>query len=73
MPRSDGAYPVVDLFAGPGGLGEGFAHLHSEEGSPMFNTVISIEKEEFAHRTLLLRHFFRCFPRNGVPGEYYDY
>lgn len=59
-----GNYPVVDLFAGPGGLGEGFSSLWNSN-SYIFRPEISIEQDQFAHRTLLLRHFFRCF----VPGE----
>lgn len=65
--------PVVDLFAGPGGLGEGFASLTNEHGYPHFDIRVSIEKDEKAVETLKLRAFFRAFPRNSVPDCYYDY
>lgn len=64
--------PVIDLFAGPGGLGEGFSSLPGENG-PAFKIKLSIEKDAFAHRTLELRAFFRQFPREAVPDEYYSY
>jgi DNA (cytosine-5)-methyltransferase 1 len=67
------SYPFVDLFAGPGGLGEGFSSLISASGNSSFEGVISIEHDEAAHQTLLLRHFFRSFPRENVPDEYYAY
>ena len=66
-------YPVVDVFAGPGGLGEGFAALGDEENSRRFETALSIERDEHAHSTLLLRHFFRHFPRGEAPDDYYAY
>ncbi len=66
-------YPIVDLFAGPGGLGEGFAGVGEREGRPRFRSVASIESNKFAYRTLLLRHFFRTFPSGGAPSAYYDY
>jgi DNA (cytosine-5)-methyltransferase 1 len=62
VPRSKTKYPVVDVFAGPGGLGEGFASFQDERGSPMFESVASIEIDESSHRTLHLRHFLRNFP-----------
>lgn len=49
-------FRVVDLFAGPGGLGEGFA---SYDGGDRFNIVLSAEMEESAHKTLTMRSFFR--------------
>lgn len=49
-------YRVVDLFAGPGGLGEGFA---SYGGGDKFEIVLSAEMEESAHKTLTMRSFFR--------------
>lgn len=66
------AYPVVDLFAGPGGLGEGFASLNDGNGKPRFKNDISIEANPYAHGTLLLRHFIRAFP-DGFPEDYYLY
>ncbi|KQS32738.1 DNA cytosine methyltransferase [Dyadobacter sp. Leaf189] len=67
------SFPIIDIFAGPGGLGEGFSSLHTLKGVPAFKTLVSIERETNAHKTLLLRHFFRLFKRNQVPNEYYDY
>ena len=52
-------YGVVDLFAGPGGLGEGFAGLRIGDRAP-FQTVISAEMEASAHSTLRLRAFVRA-------------
>jgi DNA (cytosine-5)-methyltransferase 1 len=65
--------PVIDLFAGPGGLGEGFSAFASANGSHPFRIALSIEMEESAHRTLELRSFFRQFPAGKVPDEYYDH
>jgi site-specific DNA-cytosine methylase len=62
---------VVDLFAGPGGLAEGFASL--DEADLEFSTVVSVEKDEAAYRTLTLRAFFRQTRTNGTPPEYYAY
>lgn len=61
--------PVVDLFAGPGGLGEGFSELDGN----VFRIAISIEMEKTAHETLRLRAFFRQFERGSAPLEYYAY
>lgn len=66
------AYPVVDVFAGPGGLGEGFSSLLRGKSDSCFRSAVSIEQDEFAHRTLLLRHFLKSF-RNGLPDDYYRY
>ena len=64
--------PVVDLFAGPGGLAEGFAACQSPNGRRRYRIALSIEKDPVAHRTLLLRAFLRKFA-NGLPSEYYDF
>ncbi len=71
MPSTFG---IVDLFAGPGGLGEGFASL-GEDGHTPFRICISIEKEAAAHRTLTLRAFLReCRARQGVLAkEFIDF
>lgn len=66
-------YPVIDVFAGPGGLGEGFASLTAEGGTRRFRDALSIERDEHAHSTLLLRHFFRHFPSGAAPEDYYAY
>lgn len=63
---------VIDLFAGPGGLGEGFS-AYRNKGKQAFNISISIEKEESAHRTLLLRALFRQFNGKVVPEAYYAF
>ncbi len=63
---------VVDLFAGPGGLGEGFSAFALPDGQTPFAGCLSIEKDEIAHQTLLLRSFLRQFPRGSYPDEYYD-
>lgn len=73
MPPKPAPYPIVDIFAGPGGLGEGFAALRDDKGKSRFRSVASIERDEFSHRTLLLRHFFRSFAEDEVPDEYYTY
>ena len=63
--------PIIDLFAGPGGLGEGFASVQTLSGQRYFDIALSIEKDEDAHRTLLLRSFFRQFRPRNAPKEYY--
>lgn len=73
MARTKTRYPVVDIFAGPGGLGEGFASFHDERGNPRFKGAVSIERDEFSHQTLHLRHFLRTFPDGEFPDEYYQY
>jgi len=65
--------PVIDLFAGPGGLGEGFSSLRDTNGSPVFRICLSVEKDYNAHKTLELRSFFRKFPDGEVPEDYYSY
>ena len=65
--------PVIDVFAGPGGLGEGFSALRdSRSGLPQFKIALSIEKDPIAYLTLRLRSFFRQFPDGRKPDEYYE-
>jgi DNA (cytosine-5)-methyltransferase 1 len=63
-------FQVVDLFAGPGGLAEGFSACRRNDGSRPFRIAMSVEKEASAHSTLRLRAFLRQF-ENGYPAEYY--
>lgn len=65
--------PVVDLFAGPGGLAEGFSAVRDTRGDRVFDIRVSIEKDPVAHRTLFLRSLYRGFPEGGAPDAYYDY
>jgi DNA (cytosine-5)-methyltransferase 1 len=66
-------FPVIDLFAGPGGLGEGFSRHPLGSTTKTFRIALSIENDRFAHETLTLRAFFRQFPKGKVPKEYYQY
>ena len=63
--------PVIDLFAGPGGLAEGFSSIIKEK-QRVFDIKLSIEKDESAHKTLELRSFCRQFPKGELPEEYYE-
>ncbi len=63
---------VVDLFAGPGGLGEGFS-AYKSKGKQKFRIAVSIEKEDRAHQTLQLRAFFRQYNKSEVPEAYYAF
>ena len=65
--------PVIDLFAGPGGLCEGFSSIVDDTGARRFAVKVSIEKDPVAHRTLLLRAIFRKFPKGAAPDCYYEY
>lgn len=71
--RRGKSVPIIDLFAGPGGLGEGFSAFQSPDGRSPFHVALSIEKDRYAHQTLTLRAFFRQFPPGKAPAEYYDY
>lgn len=60
---------IVDLFAGPGGLGEGFSSLDSGRA---FRILVSAEMEASAHSTLRLRSFFRLVrnDKEALAGYY---
>lgn len=66
-------FPVIDLFAGPGGLAEGFSSLADERGERTFDIRLSIEKDPHAHQTLMLRSFVRQFAIGQLPDDYYDF
>jgi len=57
--------PVIDLFAGPGGLGEGFSRSSGAD----FRIAISVEKDGMAHETLRLRAAHRELQRNPKVTE----
>jgi len=65
---------VIDLFAGPGGLGEGISSCKHENGKNPFQIAVSVEKEPSAHKTLTTRSFFRKIADNPLSREdYYSY
>ena len=66
---------IIDVFAGPGGLGEGFSAYQNAQGDFPFRIKISVEMEEFAHKTLRLRAFLRHFTQQklAIPQIYIDY
>ncbi|AIY39180.1 Modification methylase [Collimonas arenae] len=62
---------IVDLFAGPGGLGEGFSSLSKGNA---FRILISAEMESSAHKTLRLRSFFRLIRHDARSlSGYYEF
>ncbi|NEJ82065.1 DNA (cytosine-5-)-methyltransferase [Rhizobium leguminosarum] len=71
MPATFG---ITDLFAGPGGLGEGFSSLSVDQHNP-FSIGISVEKDASAHKTLRLRAFLRAFraEHGKLPDEFVNF
>jgi len=67
-------FGITDLFAGPGGLGEGFSSLSIGQHKP-FSIGISVEKDASAHGTLRLRAFLRAFrAKHGrLPNEFVSF
>lgn len=66
--------PYIDIFAGPGGLSEGFSRLANFTGASIgFESKLAIEKDPVAVQTLQLRSFYRAFPDGGAPREYYEF
>jgi DNA (cytosine-5)-methyltransferase 1 len=65
---------VVDLFAGPGGLGEGFSS-HSDDDGTTFEIKVSAEMESSARSTLRLRAFYRLLKSNQPEAleDYYNF
>ncbi|NBB12538.1 DNA cytosine methyltransferase [Pseudomonas sp. SLFW] len=63
---------IVDLFAGPGGLGEGFS---TSGGGNRFEIVVSAEMDPTARQTLKLRAFFRLLKQKNPSRlcDYYDF
>jgi DNA (cytosine-5)-methyltransferase 1 len=65
------AIPIVDLFAGPGGLNEGFSSLTTDAVEPAFETVASFEMDPSACDTLTMRGVYRRLKRSGDGLESY--
>ena len=74
--QADTQIRVIDLFAGPGGLGEGFATFELLSGQRPFRIIASVEKDPAACRTLRLRSFYRRLIQTGdrsALNAYYAY
>ena len=64
-PVIDSKIRIVDLFAGCGGMSEGFATFEIQTGQQPFRVVASVEKDPAACRTLRLRGFYHRILRSG--------
>lgn len=63
--------PAIDLFSGPGGLGEGFASL---DDGRAFQILVSAEMNPAAYQTLRLRSYYRHLKTSGIGMQaYYDF
>lgn len=72
--KSHEQIPVVDIFAGAGGLGDGFEAYGRSKGSfGPFSIALSAEMDASAVATLRTRAFFRSFAEGAAPRSYYDY
>ena len=75
-PIIDSQIRIVDLFAGCGGMGEGFTAFETQTGQRPFRMVASVEKDPAACRTLRLRGFYHRVLRSGdqtALDAYYAY
>ena len=64
---------VIDLFSGPGGLGEGFGSYIDDNKKYPFKIGMSVEKDPHAHMTLTTRAFYRLAKQKGRLDGYYQY
>ncbi|ALS34633.1 DNA (cytosine-5)-methyltransferase 1 [Pseudoalteromonas translucida KMM 520] len=70
----NGEILVIDLFAGPGGLGEGISAAQTSDGKLPFQIGISVEKDVHAHQTLTTRAFYRTLKTKSQSlNNYYRY
>ncbi len=63
------AIPVINLFAGAGGMTEGFCPV--SDVNRRFRIALTVEKDRITCETLRLRNFCRLFPAGELPEEYY--
>jgi DNA (cytosine-5)-methyltransferase 1 len=66
MSVNKNGFYAVDLFAGPGGLGEGFTQAG-------FNVLVSADRDTYACRTLRTRVIYHYLKSIGKTGLYWDY
>lgn len=73
--RRPSSIGVIDIFAGPGGLGEGFSSFEPSDGVHPFEIAVSAEMERTAHATLRLRSFVRLLREKSasLPDAYAKY
>ena len=65
---------VIDLFAGPGGLGEGMSSVKDDNNNYPFQIGLSVEKEASAHKTLTTRALYRKLKETAEGlDNYYKY
>jgi DNA (cytosine-5)-methyltransferase 1 len=65
---------IIDLFSGPGGLGEGMSSVTGANGHNPFKIGVSVEKEPSAHKTLTTRAFYRKIKAlDGGLDSYFKY
>jgi DNA (cytosine-5)-methyltransferase 1 len=65
--------PVIDVFAGPGGLNEGFSQFRDSAGLPYFASRLAAEMDSHAVATLRLRKFFRLSANRKTLKKYKHY
>ena len=67
------AIKFVDIFAGPGGLNEGFAAMRNQDGKVVFQSTVAAEMDQHAVATLQLRKFYRECLSAGNIDSYVEY
>ena len=67
--------PIVDVFAGPGGLNEGFSSILDADGKRVFRSVASFEMGKVECETLRLRAALRSAQDadGRFPDTYYEF
>lgn len=58
-------FPVIDVFAGPGGLNEGFSQIRDAQGQKQFEILASFEMDKFACETLRIRETVRSLSKDS--------